>query len=77
MKSCDDCKWCSVNFTPNKDEKLKYKIPNLEKKDARFYICMHPKASKGVRFDCHYCIIMRTDHHDCKEKALLFEDKEN
>lgn len=75
MKYCDDCKWCSVNFKPTKNEIKKYGNPKLEKKDSRFYVCMHPEASKGVRFDCDFCTIMRLAHRECGNEALLFENK--
>lgn len=74
MKYCDDCKWCSCNFEPNKEEKKKYRLPRMEKKNPILYTCMHKEAAKSARFDCNYCGIMRLDHNACKKEALLFND---
>lgn len=76
MKYCDDCKWCSVNFKPTKAEVNRYGCPKIEKKDGRFYTCMHPAASKGVRFDCNFCTTMRLNSSACKQEALLFKAME-
>ena len=75
MKYCDDCKWCSCNFKPTEGEARQYGRPIIEKKDSRFYTCMHPESSKGARFNCELCTIMRLEHRGCKKEALLFEEK--
>lgn len=77
MKFCDDCKWCSVNFVPSKEEVRKYGFPKMEKKNQKIYECMHPESSKSARFDCNWCNIMRLEHNACKQAAVLFEEKEN
>lgn len=76
MKFCDDCKWCSVNFKPSKDEASKYIYKKPDNADPRFYHCMHPLSSKGARFDCSYCTSMRAFHSHCGMGATLFEEKE-
>lgn len=77
MKFCDDCKWCSVNFVPSKEEARKYRFPKLEKRDPCLYQCAHPESSKSARFDCNWCNVMRLEHQPCKKEAVLFEEKEN
>lgn len=67
MKFCDDCKWCSINYTATDY------VCEKSSDDPFFYKCMHPTASKGARYDCRYCNNMR--YEKCGKDALLFEMK--